>query len=245
MPASGKRGFGSMDEAKQREIASKGGQAAHLKGSAHEFSQEEARQAVSKGGKAAHEKGSAHDEEDGWRLAAIASLDGLVDDGADRVGALRRGNRALGPCKLYGGVKDSALRVGNAFDVAMIDECRYQRRHAVIAQTTGVDAVRNEIVAERVHLYQRRHLSGVAKVVGVFAAGDRRTRLRLRGEEPRLGSPLQPVAQEREGQSGEVTPATDAADNDVRHRLGALHLQQRLLPDDRLVHQHMVEDAAE
>src|SRR5437762_10005244 len=61
MPASGKRGFGSMDEAKQREIASKGGQAAHLKGSAHEFSPEEARQAGSKGGKAAHEKGSAHE----------------------------------------------------------------------------------------------------------------------------------------------------------------------------------------
>ena len=52
MPASGKRGFGSMDETKQREIASKGGQAAHLKGSAHEFSSEEARQAGSKGGEA-------------------------------------------------------------------------------------------------------------------------------------------------------------------------------------------------
>jgi uncharacterized protein len=61
MPISGKRGFGSMDEAKQREIASKGGQAAHQKGSAHEFSPEEARSAGSKGGKAAHEKGSAHE----------------------------------------------------------------------------------------------------------------------------------------------------------------------------------------
>jgi len=50
-----------MDEAKQREIASKGGQAAHQKGSAHEFSPEEARQAGSKGGKVAHEKGSAHE----------------------------------------------------------------------------------------------------------------------------------------------------------------------------------------
>jgi len=52
MPASGKRGFGSMDETKQREIASKGGQAAHLKGSAHEFSSEEARAAGRKGGEA-------------------------------------------------------------------------------------------------------------------------------------------------------------------------------------------------
>ena len=70
---SGKRGFGSMDEMRQREIASKGGQAAHAKGSAHEFSPEEAKQAGSKGGKAAHEKGSAHEfssEEARARIAA-------------------------------------------------------------------------------------------------------------------------------------------------------------------------------
>jgi general stress protein YciG len=56
-----KRGFASMDEQKQRAIASKGGQAAHQKGSAHEFTPDEARRAGSKGGKAAHEKGSAHE----------------------------------------------------------------------------------------------------------------------------------------------------------------------------------------
>jgi general stress protein YciG len=33
-----KRGFASMDAEKQREIASKGGKAAHEKGTAHEFS---------------------------------------------------------------------------------------------------------------------------------------------------------------------------------------------------------------
>jgi len=49
--SSGKRGFASMDEDKQREIASKGGKAAHEKGTAHEFSSEEARQAGRKGGK--------------------------------------------------------------------------------------------------------------------------------------------------------------------------------------------------
>jgi general stress protein YciG len=46
-----RRGFASMDPQKQREIASKGGKAAHAKGTAHEFSSEEARQAGSKGGK--------------------------------------------------------------------------------------------------------------------------------------------------------------------------------------------------
>lgn len=45
-----KRGFASMDEEKQREIASKGGKAAHEKGTAHEFSPEEAREAGRKGG---------------------------------------------------------------------------------------------------------------------------------------------------------------------------------------------------
>ena len=47
-----KRGFASMDAEKQREIASKGGKAAHEKGTAHEFSSEEAREAGRKGGQA-------------------------------------------------------------------------------------------------------------------------------------------------------------------------------------------------
>lgn len=47
-----KRGFSSMDKQKQREIASKGGKAAHQKGTAHEFTSEEARIAGRKGGAA-------------------------------------------------------------------------------------------------------------------------------------------------------------------------------------------------
>jgi len=44
------RGFASMDRSKQREIASKGGKAAHAKGTAHEFDSSEAREAGRKGG---------------------------------------------------------------------------------------------------------------------------------------------------------------------------------------------------
>lgn len=44
------RGFAAMDEDKQRAIASKGGHAAHEKGTAHEFDSEEARKAGQKGG---------------------------------------------------------------------------------------------------------------------------------------------------------------------------------------------------
>ena len=46
------RGFASMDPNKQREIASKGGRAAHAKGTAHEFNSDEARDAGRKGGQA-------------------------------------------------------------------------------------------------------------------------------------------------------------------------------------------------
>ncbi len=45
-----RRGFASMSAEKQREIASKGGQAAHAKGTAHEWSSGEARDAGRKGG---------------------------------------------------------------------------------------------------------------------------------------------------------------------------------------------------
>src|SRR5579883_592499 len=45
-----RRGFASMDAEKLREIASKGGKAAHEKGTAHEFDSEEAREAGRKGG---------------------------------------------------------------------------------------------------------------------------------------------------------------------------------------------------
>jgi general stress protein YciG len=45
-----RRGFASMSPEKQREIASKGGRAAHAKGTAHEWTSDEARVAGRKGG---------------------------------------------------------------------------------------------------------------------------------------------------------------------------------------------------
>jgi uncharacterized protein len=50
------RGFASMDPNKQREIASKGGRAAHMQGTAHEWSSEEAREAGRKGGASSRQR---------------------------------------------------------------------------------------------------------------------------------------------------------------------------------------------
>ena len=50
------RGFASMDRTRQREIASKGGKAAHQRGTAHEWTNEEAREAGRKGGMVSHRR---------------------------------------------------------------------------------------------------------------------------------------------------------------------------------------------
>jgi general stress protein YciG len=56
------RGFAAMDIEKQREIARKGGRAAHEQGVAHEWSSQEAREAGKKGGQS---RGRRSKEEDG------------------------------------------------------------------------------------------------------------------------------------------------------------------------------------
>jgi uncharacterized protein len=52
------KGEGKMT---RREAGRKGGEVAHEKGTAHEWSREEARAAGQKGGEVAHEKGTAHE----------------------------------------------------------------------------------------------------------------------------------------------------------------------------------------
>ncbi len=52
------RGFAAMSEEQQREIASKGGKAAHESGNAHEFNSREAAEAGRKGGEASRGGGN-------------------------------------------------------------------------------------------------------------------------------------------------------------------------------------------
>src|ERR671912_2556868 len=67
------RGFASMNAEKQREIARKGGRAAHEKGTAHEFTADEARAAGRKGG----ERVSANRE----HMSRIGRLGGKMSAG--------------------------------------------------------------------------------------------------------------------------------------------------------------------
>ncbi len=78
------RGFASMDRVKQKEIASKGGKAAHQKGTAHEWTSEEAREAGRKGGMASHRRRKEGDEQGGGSMVDQGSADLTGPDGDDR-----------------------------------------------------------------------------------------------------------------------------------------------------------------
>jgi uncharacterized protein len=85
------RGFASMDRAKQREIASKGGKAAHQKGTAHEWTSEEAREAGRKGGMASHRRRQ-QQQDTGTRSDEIPNEEGNEDVIARDGGETLRGD---------------------------------------------------------------------------------------------------------------------------------------------------------
>lgn len=82
---SSERGFAGMDEEKQREIARKGGKAAHEKGTAHEFTSEEAREAGRKGGQTV--------SQDREHMAEIGRKGGEASHGGGRGGTGDRHKR--------------------------------------------------------------------------------------------------------------------------------------------------------
>jgi len=70
-----RRGFASMSSDKQREIARKGGRAAHEKGTAHEWTPDEARAAGRKGGQISRGgRGRLSGESDGDDSSAMGSV---------------------------------------------------------------------------------------------------------------------------------------------------------------------------
>jgi len=112
--ATSKRGFASMDPAKQREIASKGGRAAHAKGTAHEFTSDEARVAGRKGGEAV--------SRDRAHMAAIG-----------REGGHSRGARARAAAS------GTAAAIGAAAGAAIGAGAAYVATHRNHSHDTGVD----------------------------------------------------------------------------------------------------------
>ena len=112
MPSGTKnRGFASMDAEKQKEIARKGGRAAHEKGTAHEFTANEARAAGRKGG----ERVSANRE----HMSRIGRI------GGKRSANRRQQDRVAAGA--VGGLAPATLHPGEAFASA---EGRAEHRQA-------------------------------------------------------------------------------------------------------------------
>jgi len=88
------RGFASMDPERQRAIASEGGKAAHEKGTAHEFTSEEARragsmshgnrQSASSGSRAGKQSGNVQSEERSGSTSGSSSGHGGSKSGSDK-----------------------------------------------------------------------------------------------------------------------------------------------------------------
>lgn len=75
-----RRGFASMDKGKQREIASKGGKAAHAQGSAHEWNTAEAKEAGRKGGERSRKRKAGIDPDATEAPQAGASVEAAPPD---------------------------------------------------------------------------------------------------------------------------------------------------------------------
>ena len=108
-----------------------------------------------------------------------------------------------------------------------------------------MDSGRDEVVPKRVHLHDWGDAHGVAVVEGVDAPGQRRACGRFARDDLGLRVAQEVLTHKREGEATEVAATTDAAVDLVRVFAGHLELAERLLTDDRLVHEHVVEDRTE
>jgi general stress protein YciG len=116
MTGKSRRGFASMDPARQREIASKGGRAAHEKGTAHEWSANEARAAGRKGGVTV--------SRDRDHMAAIGREGGESRSAAARQARLRMSEREVAMPVTREGMRDGMD--GRRFDPRPVERTRVE-----------------------------------------------------------------------------------------------------------------------
>ena len=116
----------------------------------------------------------------------------------------------------------------------------------MVAQATGMDVGRFEVMAQGEHRQQRRVAGLVAKVVFKLATGEFRTAVRLCGDELCVFvRAVEDVAHEGEGNAAEVGTATEAGDHLVGILPGHLHLLLSFQSDDGLMEGDMVQHRAQ
>ena len=183
-------------------------------------------------------------EEQSLGLAAFLAGQRFVQRGPDGVARLRRRDDAFSAGKSHAGLKGGQLRHGARFDQSLVIQLADQRAGAVIAQASGVNRRRHEVVAQGVLLHQRGQPGSVAKIIRIVATGQRRAAGRLHRHQPhRLAAGL--VGQEGEGHAAKVGAAAARGKHHVRVVFGQGKLLDCLQANHRLMQQHMVEHRAQ
>ena len=148
-------------------------------------------------------------------LSALAAFDGLVHCRAYGVARLGRGQDALGARKILRRGKYVGLPHARRLHQSLVVQLGQNGAHAVIAQSARVAGGRYEVRTERVHLRERAYPARVAIVVGVSAAGQRRTARRLDRHNAVVVLAAKLLAHERRNQSAEIRSAAGAADDHI------------------------------
>ena len=115
---------------------------------------------------------SAHRGEDHLLLSRFSASLGLADGGGDCVGWLRGRDHTFGSGEFDGALEAFGLSDRHRLDQAEFVDVGEQGRHPVIAESSGVDRVGDEVVTERVHLHERGHTGRITEVVGVDPFGE-------------------------------------------------------------------------
>jgi general stress protein YciG len=106
----GHRGFASLTEANRREIARRGGLAAHQRGRAHEWTREEAREAGRKGGGVLLRSG---EDPRADRVAAVAVM---LEDIATTLDEVSKDRGVITKAEIVQSIRESITRAGAAVD---------------------------------------------------------------------------------------------------------------------------------
>ena len=117
--------------------------------------------------------------------------------------------------------------------------------HAVITQTACMVGGGDKARAQCIHTGQRRDLAGVAEIIRIFTAGQRRTGRRFGCEDTRVSKPAQLICHEGSNQPAEIGAAAGTADDDIGVFTELLHRSLGLQPDNGLVQKNLIEHRAQ
>jgi len=131
------------------------------------------------------------------------------------------------------------------FQQAGVVEPADNRGHAVVAQATRVNGVRDKVAAEGVHLEDWNDAEAVAVIKTIDAARERWGGCRFHCQKAGLFAVPQVSAQERQRDAAEIRAAAHAADDHIRVFAGQVHLLEGFLANNCLMQEHVVQHRTE